>query len=584
MERQTRSVCPVCLRPLPAVLETRPDGVYMVKNCPEHGHFEAPVWRNRLDWDSWLGGLPPLGPGEGERCPADCGLCGEHQRGTCCTILEVTDRCNLRCRYCFAGGDRGADRPLEDVKRDLAALAVPGKTLVQLSGGEPTVRDDLPEIIRYAKAAGCKYVQLNTNGVRLAADMDYVNSLAGAGLSFVFLQFDALKDEAYEKIRGRALWKEKLQCIVNCARAHLGVVLVVTVVPGVNDGMLGDILRFGAAMSPAVRGVHFQPVTYLGNYPCAPADAARMTLDELIEKLEEQSGGLIRRGDLAPSRCDHPLCGFHGDFIAMPGEFRALTRWTGRETGCSATADQNREFVGRRWLRPEGDCCCNPDASTLDGFLDNAKVYGFTVTSMAFQDAGNFNVERLRYCSSHVYRDGKFVPLCAYYLAPQKQPEPRHPGGRALTERLLELAALPAGARTADVGCGEGAGVALLRARGFLCTGVEPAVNGSAEALPFEAGSLDAILSECVLCLAERAAALAEAARVLRPGGKLLVSDVYERGTAPEFPGFRVLAFEDRRNDLRQWLAQSILDGTDCDFLPEKGKKYSYYLAVLEKP
>jgi len=415
--RATRSVCPVCRKPIPAQLQWKGPELFMVKDCPEHGRSETVVWRGKTDLKKWLGGTPPMSDDEGLRCPADCGLCPEHRRGTCCTVLELTDRCNLSCRYCFAAAGGGEDRPIEDIRRDLKNLIVPGKTLVQLSGGEPTVRDDLPEIVRYASECGCKYIQLNSNGIRLAAEEDYVRALAEAGLSFVFMQFDGTSDTVYEAIRGRALWAEKLRAIVNCSKYNLGVVLVVTVVPGVNDGMLGDILRFGVGMSPSVRGVHFQPVTWLGRSPSGPADERRMTLDELIDALVKQSDGMLTPENLAPSRCDHPLCGFHGDFVAAGGQLKPLTHWTGDEKPCEATADQNREFVGRRWQRPEGECCCSPDMSTMDGFLDSVKHYGFTVTSMAFQDAGNFDIERLRSCSTHVYSDGRFIPLCAYYLS-----------------------------------------------------------------------------------------------------------------------------------------------------------------------
>lgn len=548
--RRTRSVCPVCLAPVPANIEPRDGGLFMVKDCPAHGHFETVIWRGNVDYGKWLGGVPALREGEGERCPRDCGLCQEHKRGTCCTVLELTSRCNLHCSYCFAGAGGGEDRPLDGIKRDLKALTVPGQTLVQLSGGEPTVRGDLPEIVRFARECGCKYIQLNSNGIRLAEDDDYVRTLAEAGLSFVFMQFDGLHDDIYRRIRGRALWKEKLQAIINCSRHNLGVVLVVTVVPGVNDQDLGKILRFGLDMSPSVRGVHFQPVTYLGRSPAAPNDGRRMTLDELVAAIERQTNGLIHAENLAPSRCDHPLCGFHGDFIALPGELKALTHWRG-EAGCEATAEQNREFVGRRWQRPEGECCCSPDITTLDGFLDSIRYYGFTVTSMAFQDADNLDIERLRTCSTHVYRNGRYLPLCAAYLTPCRGEAPSlHPGGLELTERAIELAGLPSGAHIADVGSGWGRSLPLLRGRfGLDAVGVEPdpakressgekLLAGSAAALPFGDGSLDAALMECVLSIVpDTDAALAEAGRVLRPGGLLIVSDLYSRAAESGDPG-----------------------------------------------
>ena len=93
----------------------------------------------------------------------------------------------------------------------------------------------------------------------------------------------------------------------------LGVTLVPTVVRGVNDRQLGSIVRLGASLSPAVRGVHFQPVSYFGRYPDAPEE--RYTLDELICDLSEQLD--VGTDSLVPSHCDHPMCGFHGSFAVM---------------------------------------------------------------------------------------------------------------------------------------------------------------------------------------------------------------------------------------------------------------------------
>ena len=95
--RRTRSVCPRCLRNLPAQLVRQEDGrILLEKRCPEHGLFRAPVWQGKVDWESWLLDAPPLAPQDGLRCPADCGICPEHEIGSCCVMLEVTKRCDLR--------------------------------------------------------------------------------------------------------------------------------------------------------------------------------------------------------------------------------------------------------------------------------------------------------------------------------------------------------------------------------------------------------------------------------------------------------------------------------------------------------
>ncbi len=429
--RKTYSVCPVCLKRIPAVHASYGNEVYLEKTCPQHGDFSAVIWRGLRDMESWRGDLPPIAAGENENCPHGCGLCPEHQQGTCCVLLEVTKRCNLDCSFCFAEGGTGEDIPFEAVCERLHALTVPGKTLVQLSGGEPTVRGDLPQVIAAAKKAGCRYVQLNTNGIRLAEDANYVRNLAEAGLSFVFMQFDGTDDYIYRTLRGRDLFCIKKKAIENCANYNLGVTLVPTIVPQVNTQDIGDIIRFAVSQAPAVRGVHFQPVSYFGRIPSMPSDSLRFTLDELLGAIERQAGALVRQDSLLPSRCDHPMCGFHGDYIVMHDQ--TLHPLHKIKSGCckTTTADQNRSFVAGRWQRPSSGeapsdtanvqetSCYESDLETLDGFIRCIRSHSFTITAMAFQDAGNIDLERLRRCSLHVFDDGRFIPFCAYYLTKQ---------------------------------------------------------------------------------------------------------------------------------------------------------------------
>ena len=419
--RETRSVCPVCLRNLPAQLVREGDGrVFLEKTCPEHGGFRVLVWQGRLDWDSWLLGTPPLPAGSGLSCPADCGICAEHEIGTCCALLEVTRRCDLRCRFCFADGGACEDEPdaetLRDAVRDIVRQC--GQPLLQLSGGEPTLRDDLPELVRFAKEAGCRYVQLNTNGIRLAREPDYAEKLAEAGLDIVFLQFDGTREEIYETLRGRPLLETKREAIRVCSALRLGVTLVPTVVRGVNDDDLGGIVALARDLAPGVRGVHFQPVSYFGRYPDRPGEE-RYTLDRLMADLSEQAG--IPPGSFMPSRCDHPLCGFHASFLIDPrGGLRPLSSIThsSRTRGC---ARDNREYVARHWRRapeepaPEG---AFSDEMDFDAFLYRLRHESLTLSAMAFQDAMNLNVERLHSCSLHVYDRGRIKPFCARYLTP----------------------------------------------------------------------------------------------------------------------------------------------------------------------
>ena len=442
-EGRTLSVCPVCSRRIPARRVQIGDDVYLKKDCPVHGEFSTIIWRGDSPiFDMWWSYNAPA-KALSTDCPNACGLCRSHLNKTCCALIEITSRCNLKCPVCFAqSGDAAAEPTVAELSEVFKKLVSEGNTFVQLSGGEPTVRGDLPEIITAARQAGCDTVQLNSNGLRLGREPGYAKALAGAGLSFVFMQFDGVTDAPFMALRGEALLADKLRAIDECGKAGLGVTLVPTLKPRVNDGEIGAIIELAQSLSPVVRGVHFQPISYFGRYPAPPRDEDRITLPEVLTSIEAQTGGKFRVSDFIPSSCDHPRCGFHGDFVVLPqGKVMKLTKKYDPNSCCcddtSSSADsaktggnlpnaqtavhlKNRAFVARRWKRSADDEQKNVDISgdapDMSAFLSRVKSHGFTVTAMAFQDAWTLELERLRKCSLHVISGGKTVPFCAQYL------------------------------------------------------------------------------------------------------------------------------------------------------------------------
>jgi uncharacterized radical SAM superfamily Fe-S cluster-containing enzyme len=430
----TESVCPVCLERISAQRIRLGDRVYLRKTCERHGTFQTILWRGQPDFDSWYLVKMPERPkttitGTDQGCPFDCGLCPDHRQQSCCVLLEVTQRCNLGCPLCFAdaGMTSGEDPSREEIGAWYRFLwDTAGACNIQLSGGEPTVRQDLPEIIALGRSIGFSFIQLNTNGLRLAEDPDYAKALKDAGLATVFLQFDGTRDEIYQKIRGRSLLRDKMRAIENCARQRLGVVLVPTLVPDINCDNIGEIIRYALKELPAVRGIHFQPVSYFGRYPEAPADSRRITLPEVMTAIETQTGGLIKTGHLVPSGCEHSLCSFHGAFyLATDGRLVSLSQHQEFSCCCQERGEEEavikaRNFVARRWVLPGGaEDSHNAGGERLagwDSFLDRVRQYGFSITCMAFQDVWNLDLERLQNCCVHVVRDGKIIPFCAYNL------------------------------------------------------------------------------------------------------------------------------------------------------------------------
>lgn len=447
----TESLCPSCLTRLKARRIWQDQDVYLEKICPDHGPFRTRIWKGEPLFRVWrlpkIPFQPPVLFKKTEKgCPYDCGLCPDHRQQSCTVILEVTSRCDLGCTVCYADSQKkGVDPALETItgwfKQVKEAV---GRCNIQLSGGEPTLRDDLPEIVAEGRRLGFGFIQLNTNGLRLAKDRDYLQALKKAGLSSLFLQFDGTDDSIYQCLRGRPLLKEKQEAIAACGENDIGVVLVPTLVPGLNVDNIRSILETALGLSPVVRGVHFQPISYFGRFKGQPADDRRLTLPELMSAIETQSQGLFKKEHLRPPGCENALCSFHGHFLVKKdGTIQPLQKaWEPEKNQpdlkANDGADRAITYVARQWagtvqpsseagnLRNDGSdqdeqaspTCCSPQGlMSLDDFIDLAREHLFSLSAMAFQDVWNITLDRVRDCCIHVFSPkGFLVPFCLYNL------------------------------------------------------------------------------------------------------------------------------------------------------------------------
>jgi 7,8-dihydro-6-hydroxymethylpterin dimethyltransferase len=428
---ETESLCPVCFSRIPALRVLRGDSVYLVKQCNVHGMFEAPLWRGKPSFNEWHHAhacLPRQQVDKADNCPFDCGLCSSHLQQTCCALLEVTKRCDLLCPVCFASAHNNgqADPSLHELNCRLNAVAKKGRNInIQLSGGEPCVRDDLPQIVTLVRSLGFEFVQLNTNGLRIARDTAFLKKLKAAGLSTVFLQFDGTDDSIYRDIRGKNLFSLKQAAVEQCMEEQIGVVFVPTLIPGINTGNMGDIISFAIRHAPCVRGVHFQPVSYFGRYFSAPDDLQRITLPEVMNLLEQQTDGLLKTEHFKAPGGPHPLCSFRSTFVIMEDE--SLKPLTDNTASCCCQGDESektRAFVARQWSYPQHSCCAAQESGLSlggwDSFLSRVQTHTFCVSAMAFQDAWTLDLERLRQCYLHIIdTGGSLVPFCAYNLTSQ---------------------------------------------------------------------------------------------------------------------------------------------------------------------
>ncbi len=429
---KTQSLCPICLTRIPAARRLENDTLYLEKNCATHGKFKTKIWQGEKSFRQWVKPKIPIKNRfemvpENKGCPFDCGLCPHHLQHTCTAVLEVTQNCNFNCCFCFAESnpttaeqDPGLDKIFALMAKVYATS--PGCNL-QISGGEPTLRTDLPEIITHARKIGFEFVQLNTNGFLLATDKPLAGRLADAGLSSVFLQFDGTSDTVHKQLRGRSLSKIKEKAVSRCSENNIGVVLVPTLVPGINIQQIGPILSFALDHAPLVRGVHFQPVSYFGRHTGMPKDEDRITIPEILCEIESQTQGMFQQKNFRPSACEHALCSFNGKFL-INKEGRP-TPLTPACTDCCKPvlaeqgSQQAKASVARHWQAPGN---IQPPESMaaedgLDRFIRQAATHMFSVSGMAFQDAWNLDLDRLKGCCIHsVAPDGRLIPFCAYNL------------------------------------------------------------------------------------------------------------------------------------------------------------------------
>lgn len=413
---QTRALCPECLQVLEATIDADTQGkVWMTRTCPEHGETSTMIWPDAEHYE-WITSLafPEVAPNADALrpsalpCPTGCGICQRHGRKPTLVEIEVTQRCNLRCPVCFMSAESDAsDVPLDKIHDFIEAIATTAgtDTGVQLTGGEPTMRADLAQIIFNVRARGFWGVEVNTNGVVISKDEEYLQDLKAHGLTGIYLQFDGLTGDVYKQIRGVDLLDMKLAAIENCRKQGVQVVLAMTIVSGINDDQIGKVIEFATENSDIIAGVALQPAFTSGRF-----DAKRvvpLTMGDVIFMLDGQTDGLIKAEDIWPLGCSHPLCDT-GTYLVKSTD----------ESGKSAFTPVTRDLTREEYLD-----LYNPDSPQGSVFLDVAARKGLSldgglsVIIMNYMDAFTTDLERMEECSMFVTMpDGALIPFCSYQL------------------------------------------------------------------------------------------------------------------------------------------------------------------------
>jgi uncharacterized radical SAM superfamily Fe-S cluster-containing enzyme len=484
LPKTTESLCPECLSVIQATMREEGGKVVMEKTCPEHGDFKDVIWSDAdlyLKVEKWakdgVGVLNPAIP-KATKCPFDCGLCDLHLSHTALANLDLTNRCNLKCPICFANANSAGyvyepdfDTVVKMLRmlRDQKPVPCPA---VQFSGGEPTIYPRFVDVIKAAKDMGFAQVQAATNGIEFAKSKEFCRKVTDAGLNTLYLQFDGMRPEIYERARGRDLLGVKNQVIENFRELSIkpSVVLVPTVVKGVNDDQVWPILEHALKNMDVIRGVNYQPVAFTGRITSEELEKGRYTIPDLLHDIEAQSGGMIKVTDWFPvptvvgvselvtaivgknmvTFTNHVHCGMATYlFVKDEKNIVPLTRFVDVEKLFPALYALAKELSGRKaglltkiitysklkkLLKRHLDKTNMPEGMDVKTFLRMLKVVfsddtkkGLAkfswkmmyVGAMHFQDAYNYDVERVKRCSIHYTTpDGRIIPFCAYNSGP----------------------------------------------------------------------------------------------------------------------------------------------------------------------
>jgi tetraether lipid synthase len=469
--KKTKSLCPQCLQVLDAEVFEDQGKILIRKKCPEHGDFKNTYWQSaeiyykasEFDYEGM--GIENPQTAIEEECPLNCGVCPEHESHTILGLIDVTNRCNLRCPVCFANAAvskflyEPSYEEIRQMLRNLRSNRPVPTPAIQYAGGEPTVRKDIVDLVKLAREEGFSHTQIATNGIKLAKNPDLAKDLKDAELNTIYLQFDGVTEEPYLQIRGRNLLPTKLEAIENCRKADLGIVLVPTVVKGINHHQIGDIIRFAVDNLDIIRGVNFQPVSFAGRTPADEVEKQRLTIPDFQKFVEEQTAGQIKIDDFYPASsvipisefveavegenqitftC-HPHCGTATYVFIEDDEIIPITQFVDVDRFFDLLSHSSEDIkdgglVGKAKVITRAslelprtiDRSKKPDWLDITGILTNVfkqRSYSalgdfhhktLLISCMHFMDPWNFDQDRVRRCVIHyAVPDGRIIPFCS---------------------------------------------------------------------------------------------------------------------------------------------------------------------------
>jgi uncharacterized radical SAM superfamily Fe-S cluster-containing enzyme len=282
-----RAFCNQCGNLVPASHVERDARIFLAKDCPTCGKTETAISSSADRYQAKRSFETPFAYRD---CRLACVGCDHGSRPNL-VFVDVTTRCNLNCTICINNTPSMGflfEPPIEYFERIFRDLgAFPERPAVQLFGGEPTMRDDLFEIIACAKSYGLP-VRVVTNGVKLA-DPEYCQRLL-ATRATILIAYDGADPKLYQELRGSAaMLGKKVQALDNiAARGHAKVTLMTLIARGFNDHELPGMLQLAHDKRQVIRAIYFMPLAHTWEQGRFAAEPPRTTIEDVEQMVADR--------------------------------------------------------------------------------------------------------------------------------------------------------------------------------------------------------------------------------------------------------------------------------------------------------
>lgn len=463
---KTSSICPICfnqgkIQKIDANLYEDQGKVWIQKYCQKHGSFKEIYFGDTILYKKWMkykASGKPISYIK-NNLSDDLELYTEHTSQTMLTNLVVTNRSNLKWDKIFFNAyidgyvyEPSIEKLIELMNQSMNVNTLSSKSL-QIIGGEPTLREDLFEIIRIAKKIGYSHIQLQTNGLILAERIDYCQRLKDEKVNSVYLNFNGITNLTNPLID----YQKKV--IENLRKVNLNIFLHTAIIGNENVSEPGKIIRFALDNIDVIRGVHFYPF-FLNKASSTPSKnqiaSQRIDISQIFDSIEKEFFSLISRNDFYPTSIaypisqlieslikqpqlevtPHPGCGGSTLIFLKDGKPLPITRFIDVESLIGFLDKESKKKGPLRKLRFASALVKNIDSFTNnkeapDGFdmkqmAKDAAIGGsdfafrkyhnktLNIGFMWYQDVMDLNFDRLHRCVIHCPTFEGIVPFCSY--------------------------------------------------------------------------------------------------------------------------------------------------------------------------